>query len=52
MMFRNSKTQNFYLLGQAHPFLLISTLSSQLDCREAEDFFYNKVDIVVGPTNA
>lgn len=49
-MLRNSKTQNFYLLGQSHPSLLISTLSSQLDCREAGDFSYSKVDIVVGPT--
>lgn len=51
MLFRNFKTQNSYLLGQSHPSLLISTLSWQLDCREAGDFSYNKVDIKVGPTN-
>lgn len=50
-MFRNSKTQNIDLLGQAHPSLLISTWSLQLDCREAGDFSCNKVDIVAGPTN-
>lgn len=51
MKFRNFKIQSTYLLGQSHPSLLISTLSSQLGCREAGDFSYNKVDIKVGPTN-
>lgn len=51
MLFRNCKTKKSNLLGQSHPSLLISTLSWQLDCREAGDFSYNKVDTKVGPTN-
>lgn len=51
MLYSNFKTQSSYLLGQSHPSLLISTLSWQLDCREAGDFSCNKVDIKVGPTN-